>query len=39
VNHFSAYDVQLPYDGTWQLEVIASTGAGSTRFATPFEVG
>ena len=39
VNHYSAYGVQLPFEGEWQLEVLVSTAPGQTvRFATPFDV-
>ncbi len=39
VNHYSAYGVQLPFEGEWQLEVLVSTAPGQTmRFATPFAV-
>ena len=39
VNHYSAYGVQLPFAGEWQLEVLVSTPPGQTmRFATPFDV-
>ena len=39
VNHYSAYGVQLPFEGEWQLEVLVGTEPGQTvRFATPFDV-
>ena len=39
VNHYSAYGVQLPFEGEWQLEVLVGTAPGQTmRFSTPFDV-
>jgi copper transport protein len=39
VNHFSAYDVQLPYPGEWQLELrVRVTPDETVRFTTPFQV-
>ena len=31
--------LQLPAGGTWELEVLAETATGQTRFATTFTVG
>ena len=38
VNHYAAYDVQLPFKGEWQLELLVVIGASQTRFSTHFPV-
>jgi copper transport protein len=38
VNHYSAYGLQLPFDGEWQLEVLAAIGDQTLRFSTLFTV-
>jgi copper transport protein len=38
-NHWSSYGVQLPYEGTWDLEIRVTTADGAlVRFTTPLEV-
>jgi copper transport protein len=38
VNHFSSYDVTLPYAGSWQLELLVEQSNRQTRFATTIPV-
>jgi copper transport protein len=40
VNHFSAYDVQFPFAGEWELDVrVQTTPTETVRFTTPVPVG
>ena len=38
VNHYAAYDVQFPFKGDWQLELLVVVGSSQTRFSTHFPV-
>jgi copper transport protein len=39
VNHFSAYDVQFPFAGEWELDLrVRATPTETVRFTTPFSV-
>jgi copper transport protein len=38
VNHFSSYNVTLPYAGAWQLELLVQQANRQTRFATTIPV-
>lgn len=38
VNHFAAYNLQLPYAGQWVLDLVVEQASNQVLFSTPFTV-